>query len=74
MGAFVSGIPDYSFEIITRLNELTSLGFPVLIGISRKSFLGGPISERDKKAIIPTTIAILNGASIIRTHNVHTNT
>ena len=74
MGAFVSGIADYSFEIVTRLNELTNLGFPVLIGLSRKSFLGGTIKERDKKAITLTTIAVLNGVSIIRTHHVHPNT
>jgi len=73
MGAFVSGIADYSFEIVTRLNELTNLGFPVLIGISRKSFLGGHIKERDKKATSLTTIAVLNGVSIIRTHHVHSN-
>ncbi len=67
MGAFVSTIPEYSYEIISRLSELPK---PLLIGISRKSFLGGKLAERDIKAIPLTAIAYLNGASIIRTHDV----
>lgn len=70
MGAFVSSIPRYSFEIISRLKELTKLGYPVLLGASRKSFLGGTIRERDMKGQIISAIAYLNGASIIRTHDV----
>jgi len=67
MGAFISTIPSYSYEIISRLSELPK---PLLIGISRKSFLGGKLAERDLKAMPLTAIAYLNGASIIRTHDV----
>ena len=67
MGAFISTIPEYSYEIISRLSELPK---PLLIGISRKSFLGGKLAERDFKAMPLTAIAYLNGASIIRTHDV----
>jgi dihydropteroate synthase len=70
MGAFVSAIPEYSFEIINRLSELKSLGYPILVGVSRKSFLGGNIEERDPISAEWSLKAIKNGASIIRTHNV----
>lgn len=70
MGQFISAIPKYSYEIIARLNELQKMNYPILIGISRKSFLGGKIEERDEKGKIPTAIAYLNGSSIIRTHDV----
>jgi dihydropteroate synthase len=39
MGAFVSMDPKYSFEILERLAEFKKLGFPILVGVSRKSFL-----------------------------------
>lgn len=70
MGHFVSSLPQYSLEIISRLKELKFLKYPILIGISRKSFLGGEIKDRDKKALPLTAIAVQHGASIIRTHNV----
>lgn len=70
MGAFISSIPKYSFEIISRFKELTQMGYPILLGASRKSFLGGEMSERDLKGQIVSAIAYLNGASIIRTHDV----
>lgn len=70
MGHFISANPKYSLEVIARLSELKELGHPILIGLSRKSFLGGEIEDRDKIGLPLTTIAYLNGASIIRTHNV----
>ncbi len=70
MGAFISGVPKYSFEIIVKLKELKKLGLPILIGISRKSFLGGKIETRDSKSAALSAIAYLNGADIIRTHDI----
>ena len=70
MGQFVSSIPDYSYEIIQRLEELKDLHHPILIGISRKSFLGGKLKERDQKGLPLAAIAYLKGASIIRTHDI----
>lgn len=70
MGSFVSGLPQYSFEIIERLEEFKSLGYPLLIGISRKSCLGGTLEERDKPSIEWSLKAIQNGASLVRVHNV----
>lgn len=70
MGAFISSIPKYSYEIVAKLSELKELKQPILIGISRKSFLGNPIASRDSKSAALSAIAYLNGASIIRTHNI----
>lgn len=70
MGQFISSIPTYSLEIIARLREFHSLKHPLLIGISRKSFLGGKMPDRDQMALPLSAIAYLNGASIIRTHDV----
>lgn len=72
MGQFISADPKYSIEIIERLNELVQK-FPqnrFLLGISRKSFLGGELKDRDEHAKPLTELAIQNGASIIRTHDV----
>lgn len=70
MGMFVSANPQYSFEIIERLGELKSLGYPILIGVSRKSFIGGKVDERDPDSVKLSLKAIKNGASIVRIHNV----
>ena len=72
MGQFISAISKYSYEIIARLNELKSYDLPILIGISRKSFLGGKLNERDEKGSLLEALAYINGVSIIRTHNVKT--
>ena len=50
------------------------MGFPILIGLSRKSFLGKSLNldvdERENATSVSETIAMLNGATFIRTHNV----
>lgn len=70
MGAFISAIPKYSYEVIANLKEFRELTAPILIGISRKSFLGGKLAARDGKSAGLSAVAYLNGASIIRTHNI----
>ena len=73
MGHFVSAKPEYSFEIIDRLSELTPIA-PVFISPSRKSFLAGPEnlppSERLPATIKASADAVSNGARYIRTHDV----
>ncbi len=63
-----------NFEIIKRLEDFKSLGFPVMIGVSRKSFLGKyldlAVTERDAATVSVESIAVKNSARIIRTHNV----
>lgn len=65
---------ENNFEIIKRLEDFKSLGYPVLVGLSRKSFLGKTlnldINNRDNATVVAETIALVNGAKIIRTHNV----
>lgn len=67
MGGFVSMIPKYSFEILQRLPELKKLGFALLIGPSRKSFLKN-FGARDTASFFAAWYALENGADIIRTH------
>lgn len=64
-----------NYELIKRLNEFKGIGFPIFIGLSKKSFLGKalnlPIEERDDPTLVAETLAIKNGARFIRTHNVN---
>lgn len=70
MGAFVSAVPQYSFEILHRLGELKKFGCPILVGTSRKSFLPGAIADRLEPTLAANLLAIQNGADIIRVHDV----
>jgi dihydropteroate synthase len=70
MGMFVSANPEYSYEIIDRLDELTLFNHPILIGPSRKSFLGGNIENRDDRSWELAQKAIANGAGIVRMHHI----
>lgn len=73
LGHFVSADPAYSWEILTRLTELVTLG-PLLLSPSRKSFLAGrsalPPSERLAATLAASCLASIQGASFIRTHDV----
>jgi dihydropteroate synthase len=64
----------HNLELLDRLDELAALGQPVLIGTSRKSFLGALSGgrERDRLAgtIATNVIALLRGASVFRVHDV----
>ncbi|MFZ3072008.1 MAG: dihydropteroate synthase [Thermodesulfobacteriota bacterium] len=62
-------------EIIRRLGELKTIGVPVLIGTSRKSFIGkarggAEAGERLIGTLATISAALLNGANIIRAHDV----
>lgn len=70
MGMFVSAYPKYSFEIIRRLREFKKLGYPILIGISKKSCLPGALTEREIPTLIAGLAAWHNGADILRIHDV----
>ena len=59
--------------IVNRINQLKILGFPILIGLSRKSFLSideDAAEDRSSATLGVTTLAVQNGADIIRTHDV----
>jgi dihydropteroate synthase len=65
---------DHNLEILARLDEFRSHGRPLLIGPSRKSFIGQvlglPVEERLEGTAAAAAVGILNGASIIRVHDV----
>lgn len=65
---------EHNLALLQQLPKLTSCGYPVLIGLSRKSFLGQildlPASQRLEGTIAANAVAILGGASIIRVHDV----
>ncbi|MGC8766095.1 MAG: dihydropteroate synthase [Brevinematia bacterium] len=65
---------EHNISIIRRLAELKQLKKPILVGLSRKSIVGGilnvPIEERLTGTIALNTVALMNGASIIRVHDV----
>jgi dihydropteroate synthase len=72
----ITKIPWYcrDIEIVYNLKELAKLSFPICISLSNKSFLGKlmnlKINERLIPSLIMEVIAVINGATIIRTHNV----
>jgi len=63
-----------NFSLIKNLDYFQSLGYPVMVGLSKKSFIGRTldldINQRDVGTVIMETISILKSARIIRTHNV----
>ncbi len=63
-----------NYEIMNRLNELTIFGRPLLVGHSRKSFIGKPFNSSPEQRLEGTLgvegILIKNGASILRVHDV----
>jgi len=69
---------DENYPLIAHFEELHSLGFPLLAGTSRKSFLGRtmggekkiPAAERLFGTLASETALILKGAHVIRTHDV----
>ncbi len=63
-----------NLEILSRLGELRSLGKPIVVGTSRKAFIGKildlPVDERLEGTAASVAAAILNGAHIVRVHDV----
>jgi dihydropteroate synthase len=66
---------EHNLELLRRLDELSSLGRPIVIGTSRKSFLGriageASGSERLAGTLATNVLALERGASIFRVHDV----
>jgi dihydropteroate synthase len=64
-----------NLTLIRRLEEIASLGFPVLLGTSRKSFIGRVLDQPDSAERLPGSLATVvlgleNGARIFRVHDV----
>ncbi len=65
---------DHNLEILAGLGELRSLNKPIMIGVSRKSFIGSitgvPANERLDGSIAAAVMAVVKGADIVRAHDV----
>jgi dihydropteroate synthase len=65
---------EHNLELIDRLDEIRSLGYPVLLGTSRKSFIGFtldlPPDQRIEGTAATVAIGIARGADIVRVHDV----
>jgi len=67
--------PEHSYQLLASLGALAELDRPLLVGVSRKSFMaralgGRPPAERDWGTAAAVTAAILGGAHIVRVHAV----
>lgn len=66
---------NHNLEILDRLEEFTLLSRPLLVGVSRKSFIGriledAPPSGRLEGTLAAVAVAVYNGANIVRVHDV----
>ncbi len=66
---------EWDLEVLANLARLKSLGQPICVGISRKSFIGRVLNvanpdDRLPASLAATSIAIMNGANLIRAHDV----
>jgi dihydropteroate synthase len=65
---------EHNLELIDRLGEIRDLGFPVLLGASRKSFIGYtldlPADQRVEGTAASVAVGITRGADIVRVHDV----
>ncbi len=68
---------NQNLELMNQLERLQELGYPVLLGTSRKSMIGLtlelPVNEREEGTIATTVFGVMKGCSIIRVHDVEKN-
>ncbi len=67
--------PQVDFAILRNLGQFVKLGHPLLVGVSRKAFIGHLLEQSRPEdrllgSVAATSIAVMNGASMIRTHDV----
>ena len=65
---------EHNYELIKNLDVFNKIGFPVMIGLSKKSFIGKTLKldpdDREIGSVILETVSVFKSARIIRTHNV----
>ncbi len=65
---------EQNLELIGNLDRIRNLGYPVLLGVSRKSFVGyvtgDPVEKRLPGSLAAATIGVMKGAHIVRVHDV----
>ncbi|MDH5639512.1 MAG: dihydropteroate synthase, partial [Nitrospinota bacterium] len=64
---------NHNLQLLNRLEEIVALGYPVLVGLSRKSFIGKALgddnTDRETGGVAANAISISKGARIIRVHD-----
>jgi dihydropteroate synthase len=66
--------PEHNWEILNRIDEFIALGYPVLIGHSRKRFLGGDHPDDREAATVEVTQTLVGtGIWAVRVHGVKAN-
>lgn len=70
--------PEQNILVMSRLEELNEIGYPILLGTSRKSMIGKildlPANERVEGTLSTSVIGIMKGLDILRVHDVKENT
>jgi dihydropteroate synthase len=65
---------EHNVRLLARLDALARLGLPVVVGVSRKSFLGrltgAPVQERLAASLAALVFCVLHGAQVLRVHDV----
>ncbi len=65
---------QHNLMLLEHTSALAALGLPLLVGVSRKSFLGtltgAPTGERVHAGVAAAVIAVRDGAALVRTHDV----
>ena len=68
---------EQNLEVIRRMGELKELGYPILLGTSRKSVIGLtldlPVDERLEGTLVTTVMAVEQGCTFVRVHDVLEN-
>jgi dihydropteroate synthase len=68
---------EHNLTLIKNLRRFKELGYPIMMGLSRKSFMDKifptPVDERLEGTIAANTVSIVNGANILRVHDVLEN-
>lgn len=68
---------EQNLEVINCLEQLNELGYPVLLGTSRKSVIGQtlnlPAAERVEGTLVTTVMAVMKGCAFVRVHDIKEN-
>lgn len=68
---------EHNLQLMNRLEDVVALGYPVLLGASRKSMIGLtldlPVTEREEGTIATSVLGALKGCEFVRVHDVEKN-
>jgi dihydropteroate synthase len=66
-------LPEHNWELLNRVEELAVLGYPILVGASRKKFLGGEPDQREAATVEVTRGLVGRGIWAVRVHSIAAN-